>query len=322
MDNQNFSNYNNEVRLALATTVFLVVVLIASLYFSLGGERKDNSRPSGTALNTFPQVEIKARAAYVYDIRTGETLFAKNETTRLPLASLAKIMSALVAQELSPDYGTITINTEALATEGDSGLYKDERWSLRDLLDFSLLVSSNDGMRAIALALGALEKSDATSEEILNDFIVEMNNKASELGLKDTYFWNETGLDMTEARGSSEIIKGGAYSSVKDINELLKYILINHPGFFEVTKETRKVFQSLDSHIHVATNTNGIAGEIPGLLASKTGFTDIAGGNLAVIFDPGLGRPIIVSLLGSTEQGRFEDMRTLIDAVMEHIQND
>ena len=221
-------------------------------------------------------------------------------------------MSALVAEDLSPSYSTITIVEEALKTEGDSGFFKDEKWFLGDILDFSLLTSSNDGMRAVALSLGALSRSAATSEEIVNDFIGEMNIKASELGLKNMYFWNETGLDELD-------IRSGAYGSAKDIGILLEYIILHNPELLVATRDTMMTIRSLDNFLHIAKNTNSLASEIPGLIASKTGFTDIAGGNLAVVFDPELGHPIIVVILGSTEQGRFEDVRALVNAVMEYV---
>ncbi|MDP3874910.1 MAG: hypothetical protein Q8Q22_00100, partial [bacterium] len=294
MDDQFSTVRNSEIKLFLILTAALLFLLIASFIFGLKVDRKDRSVPTEVASQPFPTVVLGAKAVYVYDVRTQTIFFAKNENTRLPLASLTKIMSALVAEDLSPLYGTVTVTSEALRAEGDSGLYRDEKWTLKGILDFSLLSSSNDGMRAVALSLGALSKAEVSSEEIINDFVEEMNRKANELGLKNTYFWNETGLDETD-------VKGGAYGTARDMSTLLEYILAYHPEMFEVTKETVTTFQSLDNYLHVAKNTNSIAAEIPGLMASKTGFTDTAGGNLVIVFDPELGRPIIVSILGSTE---------------------
>lgn len=288
----------------------LLFLFIASFIFDIG--KRDASTSSGVAENIFPEVNLNAKAAYVYDVRTEVALYAKNEDTRLSLASLTKVMSALVADDLNPSGSVITINGDALKADGDSGLYRDEKWSFRDILDFSLISSSNDGMRAVALALGAISKSNATSEEIINDFVREMNLKASELGLKNTYFWNETGLDESN-------IKGGAYGTARDMSILFEYILKNKPELLSATKEANSVFYSLDKRPHTAKNTNTITNKIPGLIASKTGSTDTAGGNLTIIFDPELGRPIIISVLGSTEEGRFQDVETLVKATMEYI---
>ena len=312
MDEKNTITEGPEIRLFIILISALILLLIASFIFDIG--KRDSSTSSGVASKAFPEVSIMARAAYVYDIRTETVLYAKNEDTRLSLASLTKVMTALVAEVLNPLYSTITVNGEALRAEGDSGLYKDEKWLLRDILDFSLISSSNDGMRAVALALGAISRSDATTEEIITDFVREMNMKASELGLKNTYFWNETGLDESN-------VKGGAYGTARDMSTLLEYILKNKPELITATKDSFASFSSLDNYRHMARNTNSIIGKIPGLIASKTGSTETAGGNLVIIFDPELGRPIIVSVLGSTEEGRFKDVETLVNAVMTYIEN-
>lgn len=305
---------NSEVRLASVLLAALVLLFVVSVAAGGASRKQAESIPKESARTPFPQVAIEAKAAYVYDVRSGEVLYAKNEDIRLPLASLTKVMSALTAADLSPEYGTVVIGADALAAEGDSGFYRDEKWSLRDLINFSMVSSSNDGMRAVALALGALERATASPEEMVEDFVNKMNIKASELGLKNTYFVNETGLDESE-------VMGGAYGSARDVAILMKHVLAERPEIFEATNETAAAFLSLDSNVHVAKNTNVIAGEIPGLIASKTGYTSAAGGNLAIIFDPELGRPIVVSVLGSSAVGRFEDMRKLVRASMEYIQN-
>ena len=73
--------------------------------------------------------------------------------------------------------------------------------------------------------------------------------------------------------------------------------------------------------MHTATNTNEVVGSIPGLIASKTGFTDLAGGNLVVAFDAGINRPVIISVLGATKDGRFTDMEMLVNASLRALNN-
>lgn len=306
-----FDKKDAEVRFFIFLSAGLVLLLATSYLLGSKIERRDNSSPTETAYE-FPQVGIQAKAAYVYDARTKEVFFAKNENQRLPLASLTKVMSALVARELSPEYGTVTVTREALLAMGDNGLMAGERWRLKDLLDYSLVTSSNDGMRAVALALGALEKSNATENEILNSFVNLMNKKANELDLKNTYFWNETGLDETE-------FKGGAYGTAKDVTRLMEYIVMAHPEMLEATSEESVSVSSLNNLTHEGKNTNDLINQIPGLIASKTGYTNTAGGNLSLIFDPELGRPIIVTVLGSTEEGRFQDVGKLIAATLSYI---
>lgn len=264
------------------------------------------------AENPFNSIKLVAKSAFVYDAHTGKALFAQNENQRLPLASLTKVMSALVAAETAPGYSTVVVESEALQAEGDSGLLAGERWSLKELLDFTLTSSSNDGMRAVALALGSMQNSDPTLEEAENDFVLQMNEKASRMGMKDTYYFNETGLDETN-------VKGGAYGSARDMATLFEYILIEHPELLEATTEGVVTSESAEGRTYTARNTDIIVGEIPGLRASKTGYTDIAGGNLVIAFDPEIGRTIVVSVLGSTREGRFSDTRALVNAAIEFI---
>lgn len=312
MFNQYFLTKESELRFFFALFTALAILIVSSFVLGHRVERKDQSVPTRTALESFPAVTLQAKSAYVYDARTKEVLYAKNENTRTPLASLTKVMAALVAKELSPSYGTITITDGSLKTEGDSGLRVNEKWLLKDLLDFSLVGSSNDGIHAIALSLGALGKSNVSDKEVEADFVRAMNAKATELHLKNTYFWNETGLDESE-------VKGGAYGTARDMATLLEYVITREPDMLEATRQSSAVITSLDNYQHLVKNTNALASDTPGLLGSKTGYTSIAGGNLIFVFDPELGRPIIVTVLGSTAEGRFQDAEKLINATLKYL---
>lgn len=312
MFNQYFLTKESELRFFFALFTALAILIVTSFVLGNRVERSDQSVPTHTAASSFPIVVLKAKSAYVYDARTKQVLYAKNENTRTPLASLTKVMAALVAREISPSYGTITITDGSLTTEGDSGLLVNEKWLLKDLLDFSLVSSSNDGIHAVALALGALKDSNASDSEVEADFVQVMNAKAAELDLKNTYFWNETGLDESD-------VKGGAYGTARDMATLLEYVITREPEMLEATRESSAVITSLDNLKHSIKNTNTLASDTPGLLGSKTGYTDIAGGNLVFIFDPELGRPIIVTVLGSTAEGRFEDAQKLINATLKYL---
>ncbi|MBX4189537.1 serine hydrolase [Candidatus Parcubacteria bacterium] len=303
-----------ELKFFVFLGTILFVLLVVSFIFGHRVRRENISSPSKVAVeNPFDKIHISAKAAYVFDVRTGEVLYEKNADTRLPLASLTKVMTALVATELAPTYSVVTVTKEAIATEGDSGLQLGEHLSLKDILDFSLTGSSNDGVRAVSLAFGALGSSTTSPEAIENDFIRDMNKKADEINMKNTYFFNVTGLDETDH-------KGGAYGSAKDMALLFTYILKNHPELMAATRKPFVAVMSEEKNTHVAKNTDTIINSIPGVKASKTGFTDLAGGNLVVAFDPEIGRPIVISVLGSTEEGRFQDMQRLVAASLKAIQ--
>jgi len=260
----------------------------------------------------FENIELQAKAAYVYDVAHDRPLFSLNAETQLPLASLTKVMTAIVATESLSYDSVVAVDAEALRLEGDSGLYVDEEWRARDLLDFMLLVSSNDSASALASAAGAIAVTAEASEQPLNSrdaFIERMNQKAEEIGLTQTYFLNETGLD------TSEDISGG-YGSARDAARLLAYAIKNTPEALDATAYPALAFTSLSNITHEVGNTNEIVGKIPGLIASKTGYTTLAGGNLVIAFDAGVNRPIIISVLGSSRDGRFSDVEKLIAAAL------
>lgn len=256
----------------------------------------------------FEGIDLIAKAVYVWDINKKEVLYAKNIEAQLPLASVTKLMTALVANEILPQTTVVNINSEALSSEGDTGLFAEEKWTLGDLLDFTLLVSSNDGASAIA-ALAGLYATDTpvAPSESKKVFVNRMNKRAGEIGLTQTYFVNETGLDLES--GTS-----GAYGSARDMAVLLKYIIENAPGIVDTTRFASFTFFSLDNILHSATNTNNSISNIPGLIASKTGFTELAGGNIVFAFDTGINHPIIISILGSSLEGRFTDAEKLVAA--------
>lgn len=259
----------------------------------------------------FENLKLVAKAVYVYDVNANKVIYEKNSSSQLPLASLTKLMTAVTAMELLPKDSQITIKKEFLAEEGDTGLLANESWKLKDLLDFSLVSSSNDGARSIASVIGAFDLKTDDYDLGRKDFITKMNQKAEQLGLTQTYFINESGLDVSTSTS-------GGYGSAQDVGKLLQYILTKKPDILEATKHTNAGIPS-DTKVHTAKNTNVEVSNIPGLLASKTGYTDMAGGNLAVAFDPSLGRPIIVVVLGSTIDGRFDDVNTLVKASLEYV---
>lgn len=210
-------------------------------------------------------LSLEAKAVLVIDLDTRQTIYGFNEDVPLPLASLTKIMTALVSLD------------EAVPIS-------------RDTYASLLVTSSNQA----ALSIG---------KDSGGDFIKKMNSKASDLKLSNTYFLNESGVD-------SGYVLAGGYGSARDIMTMLAYGLEKYPETFE-----------LSAHATIATkdglliNTNLLANKLPGLLASKTGTTALSGGNLAVI----LGWPsktIGVVVLGGTEEGRFRDMNTIIQALL------
>ncbi len=291
-------------------SLILILILFILYFGSMRNIKTDTIKHSIATkkyVDPFLDIKLSATAAFVWDVKEQKMLFGQKDDMVLPLASLTKVMMAVTAVELEPSYTSIAIQKEFLEEEGDSGLFVNEQWNLKDLVDFSLTTSSNDGSRAIASVIGSMHNGTKDIEMGRREFINLMNEKAQKIGLKKTYFTNEDGLDTNETLG-------GAYGTAHEMALLFEYALRNYPDLMDSTRYSRKEITSDSNIVHVAENTNNSVDKIPGIIASKTGYTSLAGGNLVITFDPQLGRPIIISVLGSTPEGRFADVETLINA--------
>lgn len=304
MENHPHKIYMGLLGAFLSLFVFWILGGILSLF---GGNDASLKRETAVASevkeNPFNSVLLAAKSAIVYDALSKEILYDKKSETQLPLASLTKIMTALLAEETLSENGIVEVRKEAIREEGDSGLLTGERWSVRNLINLTLVSSSNDG--AYALATAVLGATPHEEEELA--FPDLMNRKAAELSLRQTFFINSSGLDV------HEVVSGG-YGSAKDFSLLLAYVLENYPHILEATSHALYKTISLDGKNHSVLNTHEGVESIPGIRASKTGFTDLAGGNLAVIFEIAPLHPVIAVVLGSTEEERFHDIKTLVDA--------
>ena len=307
------------VQTKLALTAFILVALtgIFSLWLvNLNSPQtplrqkltdlKSNNATT-TSLAVFPDQRLLARAAVVYDINNHKILFAKNAETSLPLASLTKLMTALVSAEQIPAQTLVTVpNLGPGNNPASSSLITGERWRLKDLIDFTLVSSSNEGARALALvAMSNNQNPDLT-------FVSVMNNRRQTLGLPELRFYNETGLDENSSLA-------GAYGSALAVSKLNAYLVSKHPDLIEATREAVIRPQTTDHATHLAVNTNQAINDLPGLLSSKTGYTLLAGGNLSIVFQAGLNRPIAITVLGSTQEGRFSDTNQLVWATLDYL---
>jgi len=242
-------------------------------------------------------VDIKAKSALVTELNTGKILYSLNRDEERPIASITKLMTVLIASDKfdKQEISRLQIRENHLNAFGDSGLIVGQTWGVKDLIDFTLITSSNDGAKALALSAFGEEESS---------FVAEMNSLSRKLGLTNTFFSNVSGLDInldTEA---------GAISTASDVTKILNFIVKNKIDVFKSTVLNEK-FIDIEGNIYDAKNTNKSITEIPGSLLSKTGYTDLAGGNLAVVADFGLNNPVSIVILGSTFEERELDIKKL-----------
>lgn len=252
------------------------------------------------------EADVDGKAAYVFDIANNTGVFAKNAESQLPLASVTKVPVVLLAKRHLRDDGVITLTQEMLAPEGESGFEVGESWVVHDLIDFTLMTSSNDGAAALATAV---ERATNT------DIAVLLNQLAQELGLSQTYFLNETGLD------NGSISRSGAYGSARDMAALFTYAYKTAPDTFAATVAPTHTFTNADGKEYEAVNTNKALSDLPGLVFGKTGFTDLAGGNLVVVTESEPGHPFVTVVLGSTVEARFADAIALVHATLPEVEN-
>lgn len=308
-------NVKEERPIGLFILNLTLVGLIVSFSMMIYKSKTDNhvvdkvGKPISRTINIDDSL-IEAKSVFVYDIKEKKVLYQKNPDELMPLASLVKIMTVYTARSLADKNDIFSVKKEDLLEEGDSGLLVGEKWTLKDISDFSLLVSSNDGSRMIASAVG-FKKNDKEGDP-RDFFISKMNDFAKDLGLTSLHFNNETGLDNGN-------ILGGVGSS-KDIAKLIYIVFQKYPDIFEKTNVSETSISSLNK-IHKAVNTNDFIEEISGALASKTGFTDKAGGNLMTVWSLGLAHPVVSVVLGSTSQGRFKDTLYIASTTINQFSN-
>lgn len=232
---------------------------------------------------------ISAKSALIYDMDTEKTLYAKSQKSRLPMASLTKIMTAIVALE-NPQQ-QYTVSSADLVGEDSMGLTSGETLTLEELLYGMLLPSGNDAAETIA----------NNYPEGRDMFIKKMNEKAVSLGLTDTNFTNPSGL-----QGDGE-----QYTTVYDLLVMTNYALNTFPLFRQIVAIYQHDIPATSQHkSYTLYNETNLLTTYPGVKGVKTGFTYEAGYCLVTYLTYG-GHHIIGVILGS--ENRREEMKELLD---------
>jgi D-alanyl-D-alanine endopeptidase (penicillin-binding protein 7) len=237
-----------------------------------------------------PPGGVYARSAIVLDPSTGQVLFEKNAERSVPIASLTKLMTALVFLEQKPD---LSRSAEVTRTDIDGGghtrLRRGEFVALRDLLHMSLMCSDNVATRVLVRESGVPPE----------DFLARMNKKANELGMPDTRFVEFTGLDV------------GDVSTAADVARLLRAAADNDL-IRGISTTVHYDFRS-DAYQHQVVNTNRLLyNRHMEIIGGKTGFINESGYCLAT-WIRAQGRDLIAVVLGApTNATRFADVVRLV----------
>lgn len=237
------------------------------------------------------KLELTALSAISYDISTNTLIYEKNSDKRLPMASLTKIMTAVIALE------NLDLNAEVEVTpsaakigEGTMGLSEGEKLSVEELLYGLLLQSGNDAAETIA----------QTSKFGRARYLHLMNKKAEDLGLSNTRFTNPSGLEGD----------GEQYSTSKDLVVMTRYAL-KIPLFAKIVSTYNYDIPATKQHkeFNLFNETNLLT-TYPGVKGVKTGYTYEAGYCLVTYLDY-QGHQIIAVVMNS--QNRREEMAELLD---------
>jgi D-alanyl-D-alanine carboxypeptidase (penicillin-binding protein 5/6) len=230
---------------------------------------------------------VDAEAYLVQNSGTGEVLASQNDREQVPMASITKLMTAVVALEHASldDVATISSRTASVG-ESTINLRPGERVTLRELIQAALIQSANDAANAIAAFVG---RGSVTR------FVALMNARAQELGLSDTHFANPDGLDAPDH-----------YSSARDVTKLAR-VAMNKPFI----RETVRLVQAEAAGRRLHT-WNDLLSTFPNLIGVKTGHTDGAGWSEVAAARRG-GVTIYATLLGgASREGRNADLAGLL----------
>lgn len=202
------------------------------------------------------------RSVLLGDYESGKIFYEKSIDDKVEIASLTKIMTYLVTM----DYVTsgevnlddlVTISENAAKLRGSSFMLKEgEEISLRTLLESIMIVSGNDSCVAVAEYIAGSEEK----------FVKLMNDKAKEIGLTNTYYYNSSGYPLSSGEEN--------YMSTRDLFELTRYVIKKYPQVLEITKKKNL---SVPSRNFEKENTNPLLNLIDGIDGFKTGYTDKAG---------------------------------------------
>lgn len=236
---------------------------------------------------------ITATAALFLDSKTGEILYEKNVYQQLPIASLTKVMTILVAREHKNLNDTYTISERAAAMEPDKMFLKTgEQLTLEELLYGIFLVSANDA--AEVLAEGTISNR--------TEFIILMNAKARQLGMNNTHFVNPTGLDED---------LGNSYSSAYDLVLLTRYAIRRFPELVKISQVDHIYLPITENHQDYDMYSGiNLLTTYPGVVGFKTGYTPDAGLTLITLARKD-NKEVIGVLLGT--ENRREEARELLD---------
>jgi serine-type D-Ala-D-Ala carboxypeptidase (penicillin-binding protein 5/6) len=260
---------------------------------NVGNEKSGKDNDGSIVYGQSSQVKesLSARAYLVANVLTGHVYLEHNSYVSMPVASVSKLLTALVALNTYPANTNITITPEETRVPPDaSNLTAGEKFSLKELLYPMLLSSSNIAAEAIA------------SHEGRTKFLEAMSSDAWEIGMPSSYFADPSGVDPHNA------------ASAWGIFALARYLYQFHPDILGLTRTNSvEIGTTTDHGAHDFDSIHPFVNDLR-FIGGKTGRTPEAGETMLTILKIG-GKPLAFIVLGSAYGQREKDTRLLIDKV-------
>jgi len=205
-------------------------------------------------------ININGKSGLVYNITDDKLIFIKNPDYKGSIASMVKVMTAMVALDKYKLNKEIVISKQASEIEEDSmGVLENEKYTLKQLLYGLLLPSGNDAAFALA---------EQETPGNYNQFVNLMNLKAKEIGMNNTVFSNPSGLQEENET---------QYSDIKDVLIMAKYAIRHYPVIKQIASTKEYYIESNNNHQKLTLYNQNFMLEYSNILGLKTGYTPEAG---------------------------------------------
>ncbi len=234
---------------------------------------------------------LSASGVVIMDAKSGQELYGRQQTVRRPMASITKLMTALLIVENHDLDEVVTIPSDVVDIEGNKAhLTPGERFALRDLLSALLISSANDAAYTLATYASTTEAS----------FVFDMNLRAKALGLHSTAFANPSGLDHPRQ-----------WSTPKDLAWLTLFAL-QHPELRDRMGKRNTTITSKEGTTIALSHTHALVHGSKAVIGGKTGTTDAAGQCLVSVVEHEE-REYVVVLLNSLH--RYSDLKNILTSL-------
>jgi D-alanyl-D-alanine carboxypeptidase (penicillin-binding protein 5/6) len=247
------------------------------------------AQPFPVKIDQAAQPVVRAKSALVIDLPSNRPLYEQNPDEELPIASLTKLMTAVVVLEHAQPTDLVTIPPERVTSEESQvGLQPGQVFSVRDLMAAMLVASGNDAAHALAIHVSGNEK----------DFVKLMNEKAHDLELDHTTFATASGFDPGKSRSTASELA------------VIARMAIAQPLVREVAGQKELTITAADGTPYVIKTTDELIGGYLPIAGLKTGTTDEAGLCLISVLDSG-NRQLLAIVLNSPD--RFQENKSMFD---------